>query len=486
MMTKPSPLRVLFMASEADPFVKIGGLGDVAGSLPIAIRQLPNENIDIRLVIPYHGVISRNLSVNHVASFDVAHSSRPYRTEVFQTEQNGMPVYLVSGQPIPPSGPVYSEDLSFDAHKFTFFSLAALELASALGWQPHIIHANDWHTAAAIYAISLRREKELFFKDVKTILSVHNLPYLGMGSAIPLGAFGLPPAIGMRLPDWATHVSLPLGLLAADRIVAVSPTYAHEILTPEFGSGLHSFLRSRQQAISGILNGIDIQRWDPATDIHIKARFSLEDFAPRNQNKIALQQEFRLPAQETTPLLVMITRMDYQKGVDIAIEALRQLTDLRWQAILLGTGQFELEAACRSLEQDFPDRVRAAIRFDASLSRRMYAGADMILIPSRYEPCGLTQMIGMRYGCVPVARATGGLRDTIEDGEQGNGFLFANAAAQSLADTLRRAINIHIRQGQWEAMQRRGMSQDFSWQRSAIEYVKLYHDLIPTPKEDKI
>ncbi|MFZ6029355.1 MAG: glycogen synthase [Chloroflexota bacterium] len=478
----PTPLRVLLLVSEADPLVKIGGLGDVGGSLPPALRKLAGDEIDVRLVIPFHGTINSHLyPTRPVIEFDVSHNSGPIHARVYETSLNGEPIYLLGGDAIPPSAPVYSNDLGFDAHKYVFFSMAALEFCRVMQWQPDIIHANDWHTAAAIYAISLRRPYDTFFQNTATIMAVHNLPYLGIGANLPLAAFGLPPAYGSRLPEWAIHMPLPLGLLSADHILAVSPGYAKEILTPEFGSGLHEFLQSRKDSVSGILNGIDLQRWDPANDPALTANYESATLAARAANKIALQQEVALPVEPPVPgksspaLLSIISRMDYQKGIDLAIGALTMLADLPWKAIILGTGHFELEAAVRTLEQNMPQRLRAIIRFDPSLSRRIYAGSDMLLMPSRYEPCGLAQMIAMRYGCIPVARATGGLKDTIVDGpKNGTGFLFTEATPEAMAAGLRRAILAYEDSPGWQQMQLRGMQFDFSWERSAKEYLQLY------------
>jgi starch synthase len=274
-MLEQKRLKVLFLASEADPLVKVGGLGDVAGSLPAAIRQLdptqilPGQSvsIDIRLAIPYHKVIHLDPNtVEHVAEYSIYQSSRRLPAKAFLTQPDSLPIYLISGSPIAPEAPVYSDDLEFDALKYVFFSIAALELARVIKWQPHIIHANDWHTAAAVYSLALNRPTDAFYHNTVSILGIHNLPYLGVGSSAALGAYGLPPTYDFHLPAWAHHLALPLGLLTADQIVAVSPGYAHEILTPEFGAGLHTFLRTRVNSISGILNGLDNQRWDPSKD----------------------------------------------------------------------------------------------------------------------------------------------------------------------------------------------------------------------------
>ncbi|MGA2490462.1 MAG: glycogen/starch synthase, partial [Anaerolineales bacterium] len=351
-----------------------------------------------------------------------------------------------------------------------------------LGWQPDILHANDWHTALSVYALKLKKPVDPFFKDVRSILGIHNLPFMGAGSEAAFDYFGLPPSRYPWMPWWAKKFPLPLGLQTADRIVAVSPTYAKEILTPEYGCGLETFLLKRQKSISGIVNGLDQESWNPSTDTEIPVNFDLASFEKRKQNKTALIKEFSLDPDPKIPLLILISRLDQQKGVDIAIEGLSQAIHDNWQAILLGTGNPQLEEACRSLEKDHPDRIRAAIRFDANLSRRMYAGGDILLMPSRYEPCGLAQMMAMRYGCVPLARATGGLQDTIIDlgdsEDTGTGFLFKPALATAFSKTLHRALEVFPDQERWSALQKRGMSQDFSWENSAIQYVKLYCELL--------
>jgi starch synthase len=487
-------MKILFMAAEADPFVKMGGLGDVAGSLPQALRALSQKGkngeptsdggADVRLVIPFHGVISRQDHVFRPAgSFSVPHPGGSIRAEAFETDLNGLPVYLISGPPIPKEAPVYSTDASVDGLKYTFFSLAALKLTQILGWAPDIIHANDWHTAPAIYALSLKLNA--FNINAATLLGLHNLPYLGVGAGPGLEAFGLPPASGSLLPKWARQLPLPLGLLTTDHIVTVSPTYAQEILTPEFGSGLEDFLNTRLDSISGILNGIDVSYWDPEKDPAIEANYSKDSLSLRMANKTALVRELSLNLDPKIPLLAMISRMDPQKGVDLVPGALRALKNTEWQAVILGTGVPELEKAMRGLETEFPKRVRAVIRFDTKLSRRIYSGADALLIPSRYEPCGLAQMVAMRYGCVPVARSTGGLRDTIRDYSQAGestGFLFKQASSKDLAGTLQRMLQVYAEPQAWQELQKHGMSQDFSWERSAREYLNLYQILTAKKK----
>jgi len=472
-------LRVLFLASEADPFVKIGGLGDVAGALPRALQEI-DPSIDIRLVIPFHAAIQRQeYPLRTVTSFNVQTASEPIRAEALYIEEQGLPIYLIAGVPIVQDEPVYSSNSAQDGWKYTFFSLAALQLAKSLEWSPHILHANDWHTAPAIYSNYLNRDG--FFQSMRTVLGVHNLPYLGNGTQAALTAFGLPAANDSRLPGWAQHLPLALGLLSADHIVTVSPHYAQEILTEEFGSGLDGFLKTRRDSISGILNGIDTNTWNPQTDKFLTLNYTSRELATRQGNKVALQQEFGLAQDGDRPLFSVISRMDYQKGLDLIPDAMRNLFNQDWQLIVLGTGDEAIETDFYELEDQFPDRVRTAIRFDAALSHRLYAAADVLLIPSRYEPCGLTQMIAMRYGCVPLARATGGLVDTIQDNDRSadqTGFLFQQANSVDLTNTLKRILDAYPDQDNWQQIQHTGMEKDFSWQRSAGQYLALYETLI--------
>jgi len=475
-------IRVLFLSAEADPLVKIGGLGDVAGSLPAALGTLP-ESPDVRLVLPlYPRIKNAELDLKPVATFNISHSRGPLLTEVFQTIIKGTTIYLVNGAPISESNEVYSGDAHLDGSKFTFFSLGAMELVKILNWQPDIIHAHDWHTSPAVYNLQLIRGGDDFFQKTKSLLTVHNLPYLGHGTGPALGAFGLPRAHMSPLPKWAEHLPLPLGLLTADKINTVSSGYAKEILTPEFGANLESFLSTRKDDLSGILNGLDIQSWDPETDIQIPTNYSVESLSRRKDNKKQLLAELNLELDPDIPLLGMINRLDHQKGVDLVPDALRMIKDLGWQAVILGTGDPKLEEETRQLERELP-QVRGILRYDDGLARRIYGGSDLILIPSRYEPCGLTQMIAMRYGCVPLARATGGLKDTIVDynfGETGisTGFLFEETSSPALADTIRRALQIYQDQRRWQGLQRRGMRKDFSWRQSAEKYLSLYKELL--------
>jgi len=501
---KPN-LRVLFLAAEADPFVKVGGLGDVAGSLPGAIKSvksLPSDSpykeidIDIRVVIPLHNVIrKKNLPIEKLVNISIPFRGGWANAEIWTLEHWDVPVYFVSGSLVPSDGPVYSSDLYLDGLKYTFVSLAALEFVKYIDWKPDIIHANDWHTSASIYATNIRRDTDDFFNATSTLLGVHNLPYLGSGAGPALGAFGLPPAWNSPLPWWAQDLPLPMGLLASDHIVVVSPTYAKEILTAEFGNGLDNYLKTKAKNISGILNGINVDMWNPVTDRELRENYEATSLDKRLANKEALQSEMNLAIDPDIPLIGVISRFEYQKGIDLVPEAIHQIASTleyaaqKWQLVVLGSGDPSLESAMRRLTSELPQHVRTEIRYDSALSHRIYAGADIMLIPSRYEPCGLTQMIAMRYGCIPIGRATGGLRDTIQDYEQSldsTGFLFTNASSEELAWALGRALQFYSNRIEWSALQRRAMGRDFSWNKSAQEYLTLYLSLVEKRKKEVI
>ena len=447
------------------------------------MRTLP-EKPDVRVCLPlYRSIQARYIDLTPAASFPVDHRDGPIPAEVFQGVVNEIPYYFINGSPIASSADVYSGNNTEDGAKFTFFSLAAIELARILKWKPDILHAQDWHTAPAVYKLFRIRKRDDFYRRTRSLLTVHNLPYLGQGAEEALASFGLPPARGSALPDWTSGLPLPLGLLTADRINTVSPGYAEEMLTAEFGAGLDAFLATRQEDLSGILNGLDLANWDPENDPELPVNYAPSSLKERTENKTRLQAELGLEVNPRTPLLAMITRMDFQKGVDLVPDALETLGDLDWQAVILGTGDPELELAAKGFADDYP-QVSTVLAFDPALARRIYGGSDLLLIPSRYEPCGLTQMIGMRYGCVPLARATGGLKDTIIDYHtnqtNSTGFLFKEANPHALSLAIRRALDVYRDQRRWRGLQRRGMKTDFSWEKSAREYLNLYKELSTT------
>lgn len=468
-------INVLFLAAEADPFVKVGGLGDVAGSLPRALRALSTDDLelDVRLVIPYHPVVKVE-NAKPLGIFPIPRGDSEVEVEAFETDLDGMTVYLINGEPIQANGSVYSLDSKLDAEKYTFFSLAALELARHVNWDVDLVHANDWHTAASVYG-NLTKRWEEGARHVAGAVTLHNLPFMGPDISGILELYGVKLA-QTDLPEWARVMPLPLGLWASDAIVAVSPSYAKEVLTEEFGCGLHDFLNLRQETLSGILNGIDTESFNPETDKSIAVNYDLLSLERRIENKGMLQDKLGLANDPDVPLLAVISRMDVQKGIDLAFTALKSMKNVNFQAIILGTGDPKLEESARALQTAFPEKIKVEVRFDAALARQIYAGADMLLMPSRYEPCGLAQMIAMRYGCVPVARAAGGLKDTVRHNV--TGFIFEKAHHMSLMGAIKNAIKVYGDKEAWQRLQRAGMAQDFSWEASAREYLKLYLSLV--------
>lgn len=466
-------MKILFLAAEAAPLVKVGGLGDVVGSLPAALVRAGHE---VRVAIPGYGAIDwARWTPEKIASVVVRRERGDQMADVFSANVAGIPYWLVTGPPIPRNATIYAS-IEEDAPKFLFFSLAALWTAAATGWKPDVVHAHDFHASGAPLWLSTEGRGHDFFRSVASVLTIHNLPYAGQGAGRALGEYRMGrPDTAQALPENFRDSLLALGILAAQEITTVSPTYAREIRTPEGGRGLDGILRARADHLTGILNGIDVDLWNPAADPNIANPFDVDHLSQREGNRSALRAEAGL-ADADVPILAVVSRLDGQKGLDIAAPAVRRWLELGGHFVLLGTGERALEREYARLELDFPGRASVRLRFDGPYAHRIYAGADALVIPSRYEPCGLTQMIAMRYGAVPVARRTGGLADTVTDAgdPDGTGLMFDEASPAALADALDRMLAVRASPGRWSELQVRGMRRDFSWNRSAAAYADVY------------
>lgn len=479
-------MKILFLTAEAAPFTKVGGLGDVAGSLPAALRAIPGPPaLDVRVVTPLHGGARARIAtpLERVARLSVPHPAGAIAVEVLATTHEGVPFYFVHAPGVlDDSTAVYHQDTGWDGHRYALFCLAALALARAIDFVPDVLHCHDWHTAPAIPALHRARWSDPTLGRARTVLTIHNLPYTGWGAGPAMRAFGLVPGELPLVPPEGRDMPLPIGLSLADRITTVSPGYAREILGPEFGAGLDALLRARKRVLSGILNGLDTALFDPSTDAALEARFDAETAPSRRaENKHALRRELGL-VEGSLPIVAVVSRLTHQKGIDLLPDALRLLAEEHpFQCVVLGTGDRALEERLLRLAGELGDRVRVRIAFDDALSRRIYAGTDLLVLPSRYEPCGLAQMIAMRYGCVPVARDTGGLADTVRDldlHDRPTGFLFPVASSRSVAFGLRRALATFHRGERFGMLQQNGMREDFSWSRAALEYARTYRELV--------
>ena len=473
----PETIKILFLAAEAEPFIKIGGLGDVSGSLPRAMQKLTEKEtgdlrLDIRLVLPLHRAINRT-GLQPIGTFAIRRGRTTVKAEIYETHQDGYPVYFIDGEPIQSSGAVYSADAKLDGEKYVFFSMAALELPKLIQWTPDIIHAHDWHTALAVYASKILTGDEQSERTAR-VITIHNLVYIGPEVDDFLTRYGIKKTT-TNLPAWAEHHPLPLGLWSADTITTVSPSYAREMLEPETGGGLRKFFKSREDGMVGILNGLDTQSYDPATDAALKTPFDIERIQDRKINKTSLQTQLGLFPNEDIPLFGMVSRMDKQKGVDLVLKAMKSMKAQEWQLVILGTGDPRLERQVVELEKQLPEKVKILTRFDEAMARRIYGGADCLLMPSRYEPCGLAQMIAMRYGCVPLVRATGGLKDTVRHLE--TGIVFDKPTIKALTEAIRNAVQLYKDKTVWKQFQKKAMQQDFSWSNSAMKYFNLYREL---------
>lgn len=480
-------MNVVFASAEAAPFVKTGGLGDVAGSLPAALQK---AGANVIVMVPLYGTISDEYKnkMEHVAEFYVSLGWRNEYCGLERLVHNGVTYLFVDNKRY------FDRDYPYgffdDGERFAFFSKAITESLQYLpdGFRPDILHCNDWHTALAPVFLREFYQGMPLYENVSTIFSIHNIAFQGQFSAKVLEDIcGLAhiPAAAFQLTCGHDAVNFMQGALNySDAITTVSPTYAGEIQTPAYGEHLDGVLRRRREALQGIVNGIDTDHFNPETDPAIAQNFSVSDRSGKAICKAKLQEELGLTVRDDQPLMTMVTRLTRQKGMDLVTYALDRILSNGVQVAVLGTGDYEYENALRYFASKYPGQMAARIQFDPALSQRMYAGSDMFLMPSLFEPCGLSQMIAMRYGTLPVVRETGGLKDTVipynyETGE-GTGFSFANFNGDEMGDAVFRGARLFWdNHDAWNNVVTQAMNQDFSWTRSASKYMDLYRWMHP-------
>lgn len=474
---------ILLVTSEANPFAKTGGLADVAGALGPPLRR---HGSDVAVVMPRYRQIDLSRLTPVIPHLPVALTdTRSYATSVYSAADQGVTYYFVDCPQLYDREDLYThegKDYEDNYLRFGVFSLAAIELARHLG-TPRVLHCHDWQTALVPVYLKTRFARTPALAKVKTLLSIHNLGYQGLFDRRVLRELGLGDAMfnSEQLEFYGKVNLLKGGLIYADRLNTVSPTYSREIQSPELGFGLDGLLRKRSHVLSGILNGVDYSQWDPRHDPHIAANYSAEDLSGKLACKQALLREFGLADScLTKPLIGIVSRFDSQKGFDLIEEVAGDLTAIDGALVALGTGNPRYEAFFRNWAAAHPDKIGVRVGFDNSLAHRIEAGSDIFLMPSRYEPCGLNQMYSLRYGTVPVVRATGGLDDAVDESK---GFKFRESTGQAMLSAVLQAVNLFCRDPErWRTMMRRGMEQDFSWDQAAAQYASVYCELLhPDP-----
>lgn len=471
-------MKVLYAASEALPFIASGGLGDVAGSLPHALRK---RLIGCRVVLPMYDTIKQELkdTMKFITHISVPVAWRRQYCGIFEAKHNGVIYYIIDNQYYFKRDTIYGH--YDDAERFAFFSRAVLEIIPYIDFKPDIIHCNDWQTALTPVYYSAMYANSPGYENIKTIFTIHNIQYQGVyGKELLEDVLGIP-ADKASLLEYDGCINFMKGAIeCADKVTTVSPSYADEILDPWYSHGLDSILNERRYKLRGILNGIDTVGYDPATDKCIKANFSSDDISGKKIDKEELQKEMGLPVKPGVPVIGMVTRLVSHKGLDLVKGILDELlATSEMQLVVLGSGDYEYESYFRWIAEKYPDKVGLRIGFVPELARKIYAGADMFLMPSKSEPCGLSQMVALRYGTVPIVRETGGLRDSITDcGDgKGNGFTFKSYNAHDMLDAIRRALTLYYN-GDWNELVLRALNCDFSWGRSANAYIRLYKETL--------
>ncbi len=472
-------MKVLYVASEANPWVASGGLGDVAGSLPIALRK---RLVGCRVVLPLYESIREKYGdeLKFITSISVPVAWRRQYCGIFEAHLNGVIFYFLDNQYYFKREGIYGH--YDDAERFAFFARAVLEIIPSIGFKPDIIHCNDWQSALTPLYYSCYYAERPGYENIKTVFTIHNIQYQGKyGNELLEDVLGIAPE-DYSLIQYDGNVNfMKAGIECANRVTTVSPTYAKEILDPWYSYGLDKILREREWKVSGILNGIDTVSYNPETDKDIYAPYSAEDFSNKAVNKEKLQIEMGLEVKPNVPLIGIVTRLTGQKGIDLIKEVLeKSLWERDVQYVVLGSGEWQYESFFREMAEKYPEKVALRLGFIPELSRKIYAGADMFLMPSKSEPCGLSQMIALRYGTLPIVRETGGLKDSVKDcGDgEGNGFTFKTYDAYDMLGAVYRAVDAYNDKEYWKVLIERALECDMSWGKSANEYIKLYRALL--------
>jgi starch synthase len=487
-----NPLHVLFVSPEAVPFAKTGGLADVAGALPKFIQSLGCE---LRVVIPYYRIVKHSgLPLQYLGEeIEVPIGNEILKADIYQGRLNqDIPVYFIDREEFFDREYLYSTpkgDYFDNAERFIFFSKAALILCQQMGFSPEVIHHHEWQTGLIPAYLKSIFQNDTLFSHAASVFTIHNIAYQGVFKKEKFWLTGLP--MEMYNPEgiefWERINFMKAGIVYADVINTVSQKYSKEIQTPEYGYGLEGILRKRGKDLYGILNGVDYQDWDPSHDSHLMARYDLKDISGKRECKKDLLKEFGLPPSlEDSPLLGMISRLADQKGFDLLVEILEELFTLDIGFVLLGTGEQKYHDLFIQVAHKYPQKAGIRISYDDRLAHKIEAGTDLFLMPSKYEPCGLNQIYSLKYGTIPVVRATGGLDDTILNYDpvtrRGNGFKFIRYDAKEFLNQIKVAIGFYSQPEHWKQLIRNAMSSDFSWERSAEAYLQLYRKALEKKK----
>ncbi|MBU8879868.1 glycogen synthase GlgA [Bacillus sp. FJAT-29790] len=475
-------MKVLFVVSECVPFVKSGGLADVAGSLPM---ELVKQGTDVRVILPKYGSISNEIQsqMEKKTEFTVDVGWRNQYCGIEELEFQGITFYFVDNEYYFNREKLYG--YFDDGERFAYYNRAVLDSLPYINFYPDVIHCHDWHTGMIPFLLRVEYQSKKGYGLIRTVFTIHNLQFQGIMPKEALGdLLGLSERhFHVDQLEFYSNINFMKGaIVSADRITTVSPTYKDEIQTAYYGEKLHELLQKRAADLEGILNGIAEGFYDPKKDPFLFERYCTEQIEKKHTNKSQLQRQFGLPQKLNTPLIAMVTRLTEQKGLDLVKCVFHDLMQENVQFLVLGTGDDEFEQFFREMEIAFPNKCKAYIGFDEGLAHQIYAGADIFLMPSKFEPCGLGQMIAMRYGAIPIVRETGGLNDTVQafnelTGE-GNGFSFSHFNAHDMLYTIRRALGFYREEMYWEPIVKNAMAMDFSWAQSAFKYNKLYAELV--------